>query len=59
MEGSKDFIEWLGADLSVKILMFLEDPSDLVRVSSVSSSWRQFIWALLDYARMKRNSTLK
>ena len=42
MEVSNDFIEWLGADLSVKILMFLEDPSDLVRVSAVSSSWRQF-----------------
>ncbi|XP_027110381.1 F-box protein At4g00755 isoform X1 [Coffea arabica] len=43
MEVSNDFIEWLGADLSVKILMFLEDPSDLVRVSAVSSSWRQFM----------------
>lgn len=43
MEGSNDFMELLGADLSVKILMLLEDPSDLVRVSAVSSSWRQFL----------------
>lgn len=42
MEGGSDFIEWLGCDVSVKILMFLDDPSDLVRVSAVSSSWRQF-----------------
>ncbi|KAL3524238.1 hypothetical protein ACH5RR_017072 [Cinchona calisaya] len=44
MEGNRsDLMEWLGVDLSIKILMFLEDPSDLVRVSAVSSSWRQFV----------------
>lgn len=42
MIGSKDFIEWLGQDVSLKILMCLEDPSDLVRTSAVSSSWRRF-----------------
>lgn len=37
-----DFIRWLGRDMSIKILMCLEDPSDLVRVSTVSRLWRQF-----------------
>lgn len=37
-----DFIQCLGPDMSIKILMCLEDPSDLVRVSSVSTSWRHF-----------------
>ncbi|KAI3458192.1 hypothetical protein Pfo_014855 [Paulownia fortunei] len=45
MDGSRDFIQWLGQDMSVKILMCLEDPSDLVRTSAVSSSWRQFVIA--------------
>ncbi|KAL2550347.1 F-box protein [Forsythia ovata] len=45
MEGSSDFVELLGPDLSVKILTCLEDPSDLVRVSAVSISWRQFVIA--------------
>lgn len=42
MDGSMDFIQWLGEDMSLKILMCLQDPSDLVRTSAVSSSWRQF-----------------
>nr|GEZ88275.1 hypothetical protein [Tanacetum cinerariifolium] len=37
-----DFIEWVGADMSVMIFMFLDDPTDLVRASAVSSSWRNF-----------------
>uniref|UniRef100_A0A5B6Z189 F-box domain-containing protein n=1 Tax=Davidia involucrata TaxID=16924 RepID=A0A5B6Z189_DAVIN len=45
MEGCRDFIQWLGPDISIKILMCLEDPSDIVRVSSVSTSWHQFVVA--------------
>ncbi|CAK9136809.1 unnamed protein product [Ilex paraguariensis] len=45
MEGCGDFIKWLGPDVSIKILMCLEDPSDVVRVCAVSSSWRQFVIA--------------
>lgn len=37
-----DFMQCLGPDMSIKILMCLEDPSDLVRVSSVSTSLRHF-----------------
>ncbi|KAE7999792.1 hypothetical protein FH972_004189 [Carpinus fangiana] len=40
-----DFLDRLGIDLSSKILMNLEDPSDIVRVSSVSRSWRHFVIA--------------
>nr|XP_033511650.1 F-box protein At4g00755-like isoform X2 [Nicotiana tomentosiformis] len=43
MERCGDFMQWLLPDMSIKILMCLEDPSDLVRVSAVSSSWRQFV----------------
>lgn len=45
MEASSciDFMQCLGPDMSIKILMCLEDPSDLVRVSSVSTSWRHFV----------------
>lgn len=43
MECCWDFIPCLGADVSVNILMCLDDPSDLARVCSVSSSWRQFV----------------
>ncbi|GKD77151.1 F-box protein-like protein isoform X1, partial [Tanacetum coccineum] len=40
-----DFIEWVGADMSFKIFMFLDNPTDLVRASAVSSSWRNFVVA--------------
>lgn len=40
-----DFIEWVGADMSVKIFMFLDNPTDLVRVAAVSASWRRFVVA--------------
>lgn len=38
-----DFVQCLLPDMSIKILTCLEDPSDLIRVSAVSSSWRQFV----------------
>lgn len=43
MEACRDFIQLLGPDMAIKILMCLEDPTDLVRACSVSSSWRQFV----------------
>lgn len=45
MEGRWDFLEWLGPDASTAVLMLLDDPADLVRVSAVSQSWRQFVIA--------------
>lgn len=42
MDESRDFVKWLGQDMSIKILMCLNDPSDLVRTSAVSRSWREF-----------------
>lgn len=42
MEEFCDFLQWLGADMSIKILASLENPTDLVRASAVSSSWRRF-----------------
>ncbi|KAG4952538.1 hypothetical protein JHK82_045434 [Glycine max] len=38
-----DFIQLLGPDMSIKILTHLDDPCDLIRVSSVSSSWHRFV----------------
>lgn len=40
-----DFLVRLGSDVSCKILMHLEDASDLARVSCVSRSWRRFVIA--------------
>jgi hypothetical protein len=46
MEGQLfDFLEWVGQDVSMNILMCLEEPSDLVHVSAVSRSWRHFVVA--------------
>ncbi|EEF50465.1 F-box protein At4g00755 [Ricinus communis] len=45
METGMDFFSWLDYDTVMRILMCLEDPSDLVRVSSVSRSWRHFVIA--------------
>lgn len=42
MESGVDFVNTLEYDMSLKILMCLEDPSDIVRASSVSRSWRHF-----------------
>ncbi|RWW17761.1 hypothetical protein BHE74_00012101 [Ensete ventricosum] len=41
MENRWDFLEWLGSDVSTTVFMLLDDPGDLVRVSSVSRSWRR------------------
>ncbi|TQD96649.1 hypothetical protein C1H46_017724 [Malus baccata] len=38
-----DFLNWLEPDMSFKVLTCLDDPSDLVRVGSVSRSWRHFV----------------
>ncbi|KAI3925777.1 hypothetical protein MKX01_003336 [Papaver californicum] len=43
MEGSIDFVQFLNSDLSSKILSNLDDPADVVRVASVSRTWRQFV----------------
>ncbi|KAM3698620.1 hypothetical protein ACJW31_06G201400 [Castanea mollissima] len=45
MEGGVDFLNCLDLDMSVQILMYLKDPSDLVCVSSVSRPWRDFVIA--------------
>ncbi|KAI3960561.1 hypothetical protein MKW92_042245 [Papaver armeniacum] len=46
MEGSSiDFLQFLDSDLSSKILSNLDDPADVVRVASVSHSWRHFVIA--------------
>eukprot|EP00268_Persea_americana_P026358 TRINITY_DN25733_c0_g1_i2.p1 TRINITY_DN25733_c0_g1~~TRINITY_DN25733_c0_g1_i2.p1 ORF type:complete len:376 (+),score=59.41 TRINITY_DN25733_c0_g1_i2:196-1323(+) len=43
MENCGDFLVNLGLDVSTIVLTQLDDPSDIVRVSSVSSSWRHFV----------------
>ncbi|KAK9273880.1 hypothetical protein L1049_018692 [Liquidambar formosana] len=43
METCMDFLNWLERDMAIKILMCLDDPSDLVRVSTVSRSWHDFV----------------
>lgn len=40
MVACMDFLNWLVPDMSLKVLTCLDDPSDLVRVTSVSRSWR-------------------
>ncbi|KAK7256701.1 hypothetical protein RIF29_30158 [Crotalaria pallida] len=45
MEYCIDFVNCLDSDTSVKILMCLDDPADLVRVSCVSRSWRHCVIA--------------
>ncbi|KDP28688.1 hypothetical protein JCGZ_14459 [Jatropha curcas] len=45
METCVDFFSCLDHDTLWKILMCLEDPSDLVRVGSVSRTWRRFVIA--------------
>ncbi|KAI3964104.1 hypothetical protein MKW92_043384 [Papaver armeniacum] len=41
--GCIDFVQLLNHDLSANILSYLDDPADVVRVSSVSRAWRQFV----------------
>lgn len=43
MENRLDFLEWLGPDMTTNVLMRLDDMADLVHMSSVSRSWRQFV----------------
>ncbi|KAI3985424.1 hypothetical protein MKX01_033738 [Papaver californicum] len=45
MEGSIDFLQLLNSDLSSIIISNLDDPADVVRVASVSRTWRQFVIA--------------
>uniref|UniRef100_A0A5B7BB74 F-box domain-containing protein n=1 Tax=Davidia involucrata TaxID=16924 RepID=A0A5B7BB74_DAVIN len=45
METSIDFLQWLETDMSLKILMCLDDPSDLIRAGSVSRFWCHFVIA--------------
>ncbi|XP_027350170.1 F-box protein At4g00755 [Abrus precatorius] len=45
MEHRVDFLGWLDSDTSSKVLMCLDDPADLVRVSCVSRSLRHNVIA--------------
>ncbi|XP_020084389.1 F-box protein At4g00755 isoform X2 [Ananas comosus] len=45
MENCWDFLQWLGPDASTCVFASLDDPSDLVRASAVSRSWRRFVIA--------------
>ncbi|KAL7238796.1 hypothetical protein ACSBR2_004820 [Camellia fascicularis] len=45
MEARCDFFQWLQMDMSLKIFMSLDDPSDLIRASAVSLSWHHFVTA--------------
>ncbi|XP_056158677.1 F-box protein At4g00755-like isoform X2 [Syzygium oleosum] len=45
MADCGDFVQLLGSDMSVKIFMHLDDPSDLARVCAVSRTWHQFVIA--------------
>ncbi|KAL3833210.1 hypothetical protein ACJIZ3_007946 [Penstemon smallii] len=38
-----DFLQYLERDMSLYIMRFLHDPADLVRASSVSHFWQQFV----------------
>ncbi|XP_058104788.1 F-box protein At4g00755-like isoform X2 [Magnolia sinica] len=42
MENCSDFLDYLGPDISIKVLTYIDDPSDLVHMTSVSRFWRQF-----------------
>lgn len=43
MGNGLDFIQWLEPDMSIEILSRLDDPTDLVHASCVSSSWHRFV----------------
>ncbi|KAJ0971123.1 hypothetical protein J5N97_019082 [Dioscorea zingiberensis] len=45
MDHCWDFVEVLGRDTSISVFTLLDDPADLVRLSSVSRSWRRFVVA--------------
>lgn len=42
MDNRSDFLQRLGPDMSIEVFDHLDDPSDLVRASSVSNSWHRF-----------------
>lgn len=43
MDNRSDFLQRLGPDMSIEVFDHLDDPSDLVRASSVSNSWHRFV----------------
>ncbi|CAN4125060.1 unnamed protein product [Withania somnifera] len=43
METQIDFVQSLDSDMSINILTCLNDPVDVVRASTVSSLWHQFV----------------
>lgn len=45
MENRIDFVNWLDPDVSIQILSCLEDLADLLHVTCVSRSWRQYVIA--------------
>ena len=49
METRIDFLRLLQTDVALNILMFLDDPADLVRAGAVSCFWRHFGELLAPY----------
>ncbi|KAL3812664.1 hypothetical protein ACJIZ3_013932 [Penstemon smallii] len=45
MKKRVNFLEYLETDVALKILMFLNNPADLIRTSAVSRFWRNFVIA--------------
>ncbi|KAL6005591.1 hypothetical protein ACLOJK_006158 [Asimina triloba] len=45
MGSCGDFLDVLGPDVSFEVLKHFNDPSDYVRITCVSRSWRQFVIA--------------
>ncbi|KAI3764480.1 hypothetical protein L2E82_14489 [Cichorium intybus] len=43
METQIDFLQWLESDMALKILTCLDDSADLIRASSVSHYWQNFV----------------
>ncbi|CAN4111705.1 unnamed protein product [Withania somnifera] len=43
MDTCIDFVQWLDTDVSLDIMMRLNDPADVVRAGCVSRLWRQFV----------------
>ncbi|KAI3432093.1 F-box domain-containing protein [Psidium guajava] len=46
MSDCGDIVQQLEPDMSVKIFMYLDEPSDLARVCAVSRTWCQFAEAI-------------
>ncbi|MED6219391.1 hypothetical protein PIB30_035396 [Stylosanthes scabra] len=51
VKSKLNFMQWLGPDLSMKILTHLDDPCDLIRVSTLSRSWHKFV---IEYGLFKQ-----